>query len=77
MKLAAPIDPVDDDGVRVFGLGTLVFAAATLIVAVFGREWLPGSPLFEICAAGTLIGLAGFWWCRHRRQRAASGSTQN
>ena len=71
MKLAAPVDPVNDDGVRVFGLGTILFALATIAVATIGQDWFPGAPALEICGVGTLIGLVGFWWCRRRRDRIA------
>ena len=71
-----PVDqvlPVDVDGVRAVGLGTVVWSV--LLVACLllrdqlasqGRGWWTG-----VCLAGALLGAVGYVFVRRRRDRIA------
>lgn len=64
----APIEPVDDSGVRAAIIGTLLFAVATVVLAVRytalvaqGHGWYLG-----VAVAGTVLGGAGVLWTLRR-----------
>lgn len=67
----APIRPLDEDGVQVARLGTMLFALATLalwlridVLRERGQEWW-----LWVGVSGALLGLVGIWWCSRRRRR--------
>ena len=81
-EAAAPpeIAPLDVDGVRALGAGTLVWVVALILCLAFrgpladaGNGWWTW-----VCLAGTLLGAAGFLFARRRREayrRAAAART--
>lgn len=58
----APVQPVDEDGVVIALIGTLLWAVATVV-------WGTGSPWFWTGVSGVALGLAGTGFCVWRRQR--------
>ena len=67
----APIDPVDDSGVRAAVVGTILFAVASVVLAAqlsdlstTGRGWYLG-----VALAGTALGLVGIIWTMRRARR--------
>ncbi|WP_203568516.1 DUF2530 domain-containing protein [Aestuariimicrobium ganziense] len=67
----APVQPLDVDGVGIAGIGTALFAVAT-VVLWFGRgSWLDEGRgwWFWVGLAGTMLGLAGVAYTRWRVAR--------
>lgn len=67
----APVKPLDEDGVQVAALGTLVWAVASVVLLVRGDaspDWWLWTALF-----GTVIGMLGLGYCL-RRKRARGGA---
>jgi MYXO-CTERM domain-containing protein len=76
---APEVAPLDVDGVAAVAVGTVLWAVALVACLIFrvplseaGNAWWTW-----VCAAGALLGLAGLWFVRRRRdayRRAASRS---
>lgn len=67
----APIRPLDEDGVTVARVGTLLWLVATVVVwlrldqlRADGQGWW-----LWVCVSGVALGLVGIWWCTRRRKR--------
>ena len=67
--------PLDNDGVKVVSLGTALWGVALVVLLLLrdelrddGREWW-----IWTCVAGFLLGLAGVWYCRRRRESIRRG----
>jgi len=72
----APVEPLQDDGVRAFLIGTVLFALAwvlALLVPQLASErwWLIVAP------TGTTIGVVGIGYCVWRRNREAKTAAQD
>jgi len=68
---AAPLAPVDVDGVRAVTIGTILWAVALIALLPFtdtlrddGHLWWIGT-----CAVGVLLGLSGLGYTVRRRNR--------
>jgi hypothetical protein len=67
----APVPAVDADGVRVVGIGTGLFAVASVVLALLrpelasqGRGWW-----LAVCLSGFGLGLVGLAYCRSLARR--------
>ncbi|MGJ6980758.1 hypothetical protein ACSDQ9_09560 [Aestuariimicrobium soli] len=74
----APIEPVDDSGVRAAVVGTVLFAIATVVLAVrhaalaaAGHGWYLG-----VAVAGTVLGAVGLAWTIHHARRVSRTATR-
>ncbi|WP_375423478.1 DUF2530 domain-containing protein [uncultured Friedmanniella sp.] len=73
----APVPAIDADGVAVVSVGTVLFAVASIVLALLRPElaaqgrgwWLP------VCLSGFGLGLVGLLYCRRlaRRRRRDRG----
>lgn len=75
----APIDPVDDSGVRAAVVGTVLFAVASVVLATqlndlsnTGRGWYLG-----VALAGMALGLVGIAWTMRRSRRRSGTPAQD
>jgi len=71
----APVSAVDVDGLNVVGLGTVLFAVAAVLLALYypelrssGRDWWLG-----VAVSGFLLGPIGLAYCWNRRRRRQAG----
>lgn len=69
----AEVRPLDEDGVQVARVGTLLFALMTLVMwlrldqlRADGEDWWLWTGV-----AGMVLGLVGLLWCTRRRARRA------
>lgn len=67
----APVAPLHDDGVRAFALGTLLFAAALVVLLLFGNDWQVSAWWTQVAATGVGIGAIGTAYCVWRRNKRA------
>jgi LPXTG-motif cell wall-anchored protein len=71
---AADLQPVDVDGVGAVLYGTIAWTVA-LVVALLLRDRLAADGnawWIWVCLAGALLGLAGLWFVRRRRDAYAT-----
>lgn len=59
-----PPPPLDVDLARVMTAGTLVWAVALLVSAALWAVGVATGTTVAVCAAGTLVGVAGVVWSR-------------
>ncbi len=64
----APIEPLSDDGVRAFAIGTAVFALA-LLLALLMPQLAPERWWLTVTPTGTAIGVIGTGNCVWRRNQ--------
>lgn len=64
----APIEPLSDDGVRAFAIGTAVFALA-LLLALLMPQLAPERWWLTVTPTGTAIGVIGTGYCVWRRNQ--------
>ncbi|RZS87511.1 uncharacterized protein DUF2530 [Motilibacter rhizosphaerae] len=67
--------PLDVDGVGVVTAGTVLWAVALVVLLPFSRTLVHHGHGWWIgmCAAGTVLGCFGIWYCRRRRVRGWAG----
>lgn len=68
----APVEPVPDDGVRVFSIGTALFVTATIVLQLGRDQWDIPQWWLKVGLSGIVIGvLATVFsiWRRNRRPR--------
>lgn len=68
--LVAEVEPLDVDGVRTLGVGSLLWAVAFVAMLPFIGTLREGDRLtwLWICLAGLGLGLVGLEYCRRRRK---------
>ncbi len=71
----APVPPVQDDGVRVFTIGTVLFALASLLLLVDGQR-LSEAWWLDAAITGVGIGVVGIIYCVWRRNKRARDAEQ-
>lgn len=60
----APVAPLDEDGVQVARVGTVVWLVAAAVTwAIDSSDWW-----FHTCLVGAAIGLFGVFYCQRRRR---------
>lgn len=67
----APVPPVPDDGVRVFAIGTALFALASVLLLVDGQR-LAEAWWLDAAITGVGIGVVGIIYCAWRRNNRAT-----
>lgn len=65
----APVDPVHDDGVRPFAIGTVLIAIGALVLLIFGNAWAIADWWFHVAYSGFGIGVVGTAYCLWRRKK--------
>jgi hypothetical protein len=71
----APVPAMDADGVVVVAVGTILFAVASVVLAIFysalaraGEGWW-----LWVGIGGLALGLFGIWYCLNRQRRRRAG----
>ena len=69
----ADTEPLDVDGIRTVGVGTLGWLIAFLVLLPFSGTLADQHRLWWLwtCVAGVMLGLVGLAYCRRRRSRLA------
>ena len=71
MLRQAPIPPLHDDGVRVFAIGTALFAVASVVLAIGAGTWVLDDWWLSVALTGAGIGVIGTIYCIWRRNKRA------
>lgn len=65
------MEPLHDDGVRAFGIGTVAFALVLVVLAFGGRTWQLDPWWLHVAISGVVIGLLATAYCVWRRNKRA------
>lgn len=68
----APVDPLHDDGVRVFTIGTVLAVFAVAVLAMNGPVWGIERWWLHVAIAGVVIGALATAYCIWRRNKRAA-----
>lgn len=65
----APVEPIHDDGVRVFSIGTLVFVLGLVVLYAGRSTWAVPDWWFAVGMCGVGIGVVAAGYCAWRRNK--------